>query len=573
MNQDNEHENEYLGWGGELSEEENEDLNQAIQAKHSGDMKLGKLDTTFRRVRSKLWQPPRGLVHDDAGAGPNNMPPKVRGFSPLKIFMLFFPLYLVKAIVAQTNLYYCQRDPGTPHLAPFLTVREFFTFVALHLKMLKSWCGRQNKYFSSRGPFDARRYMSRRRFFWIKAHLHFADKSKRPQEDDPTWDPLYLIRPLVKTFNVLFRKYWKLSRMVSLDEMMVSFRGRNPFHRFIPRKPHPNGFKLHAICCAKRYFCVAFLVDDNIKRTIPQIAAELFRDNVVAGMTVITDRWYTCTGLVQLCLGAKVGLIGSTKTQRFLAKHVLTGWSGNEGAKKERGSFAVAKNKDGKVACVVWKDKGVVRFTVTASSTMRVKVRRKQKNHDSFLVDAPYCAEVYDQYFHGVDRNDQLRGDGYGLALCFRATKYTVKFFLGMLDVVLSNTWILWRNLHTKDAKKHADWFDSLTEEMLNFNPLDEPLYQQPQSPESERHAVVNLAMVPTKIGGQRRMLGDCAVCSAPGKRKRTSFGCAICNIAVCAHQCHAHWHTSPPLARKLIKSRFKKLRFDVSPSSSSSSV
>jgi len=64
-----------------------------------------------------------------------------------------------------------------------------------------------------------------------------------------------------------------------------------------------------------------------------------------------------------------------------------------------------------------------------------------------------------DEYFHGVDRNDQLRGTGYGLALHFRAQKYTIKFFLGLLDVVLSNTWILWRNLHPKgrEASRNLD--------------------------------------------------------------------------------------------------------------------
>ena len=60
--------------------------------------------------------------------------------------------------------------------------------------------------------------------------------------------------------------------------------------------------KLHAICDGVLYFCVALMVDDNVKHSIAEIAQRLFRNNVKPGVTVITDRYYTCKGLLQFCM-------------------------------------------------------------------------------------------------------------------------------------------------------------------------------------------------------------------------------------------------------------------------------
>jgi len=404
-----------------------DDLNEA---KLCGGVVLAPLNTAFKKAKDNLWQEKKGPIYNDNDAGPTKMPKGVQYLKPLQVFLMLFPQRLCEAIVAQTNLYALQvRDPEQKR-APKMTLHEFFVWMGLHMKMMRNWTGRQDSFFTDFAAFDARDHMSRARFYWIKKHLHFVDQRKRPSEGEPNWDPLFLLRPLITVVNYTFRKHWTLGTHVSLDEMMLSFRGHNPFHRYVPRKPHPNGFKLHAICDAKKFFCVAFLVDDNVKRTIADIASALFENNVVSGMTVITDRFYTCSGLVRYCLATGVGLIGSTKTNNFLAKHVLTGWSAAESKKIPRGTYEVATNHGGKICCVVWKDKGIVRFTCTATSTCRVQVKRREKFKKPSRFDAPFCAKVYDEYFHGVDRNDQLRGTGYGLALHFRAQKYTIKFLL-----------------------------------------------------------------------------------------------------------------------------------------------
>jgi hypothetical protein len=62
-----------------------------------------------------------------------------------------------------------------------VTVRELLVWVGLHIKMMRSWVGDVDAYWTPRGSFDASQHMSRRRFVWIKRHLHFNDKDVRPQ--------------------------------------------------------------------------------------------------------------------------------------------------------------------------------------------------------------------------------------------------------------------------------------------------------------------------------------------------------------------------------------------------------
>ena len=545
------------------------------------DEKFHKLDGT--------WEAKRGPVYNDIGAGPKDMPPNYKHMKSVELFSLLFPTDLMEIIVMQTNLYIRQEHTGEPirKLPQLVTVKELYVWMGLHIKMMRNWCFDQDAYWKDRGPFNARVYISYRRFYFIKRHLHFRDTTREPAKGTPGYDPLYKVRTVVDILCATFQKYWKMGRYGSLDEMMVLFGGKNPLHRFVRGKPHPNGFKLHAICDALSYFCCSFLVDDNEKRTISDIARKLFPGVVHPGMTIVTDRFYTCKGLVQFCLHHGVGLIGTTTGNRFMAKGELPGWSGAEAKRRARGEFECAVNEDKTVCCICWKDKGVVRLTCTTSNTCSTLLTRSRRGKGRFQVYAPTAASIANKYFHGVDRNDQLRGRGYGLCLTFKAQKYTVKLFFGLLDIVLSNTWILWRTIHKKDRKSHAAWVNRLAEELLAFNPFNDPAYADsiPVTPLSDtasgKHRVRRLARMcsasssetSSSTGGRPdRRVAECPLCrSVHRKRKRVCTGCAECGVALCAKpvgstgmSCHTKWHAMTRADRDRCKRRKRKLVWDV---------
>ena len=556
---------EYLPGFGRGEDEDDALSDQSESDGECFDVKdIPDVNRTFRKT--PLWESKELPPYDDGKAGPNKdaMPDGFMSFTPLQIFLLLFPLDTWRSIVVQTNLGVLRNQCG----GAALTLHELFVWVALQIMMMRAWSGAQDAYWQGTGAFDASQYMSRRRFYWIKRYLRFSDAKQRVEPGEAGYDPLYLLRVLVDTFNFTFRKYWRLSEWVSLDEMMINFKGNNPFHRFVPRKPHPNGTKVHALCDAVFYFCVAILVDDNSTMTIPYIVNQLFEGNVVPGMHMITDRYYCCAALVAYCVAKEVGLIGSTMAIRFMAKHAFSGWSKEEAKRKPRGTFEVATNADKSVGCCIWKDKGMVRLTMTSSSTARTRVVRAERGKSRFKVWAPMAASEFDRYFHGVDRNDQLRGEGYGLALCFRAMKYTIKMFMGLLDIVMSNSWIIWRVLHPKDRKRHRHWMNDLAAEMLIFNPDGDPVYRPRVSDADERHMCRPLAKTKRMRKGvevMERKMGNCAMCSdlKNGIRHRSTMGCAECNVPLHPGRCHHDWHSLCNQQKRKKKTRRRSLLFE----------
>ena len=562
---DAEFEDHGFGHESDSDEEEKKQMSQVEWGQVAPEVKLADLDLK-NFTATDVWEAPESTTYDGRDAGPR-LPKGHKQFSPLQIVMLFFTRELMEFVVAQTNLYYAQSSSNQK--APLLTLSEFTTWIGLHMMMVSCWSKNQDAYFYGKGGFDARQYMSRARFYWIKHFLHFNDVTQMRPKGSPGYDPLFRLRPVVDYLNAMFCKYWKLSEYFSLDEMMVAFKGHNPFHCRIPRKPHPNGTKMHAICDAIHYFCVQFLVDDKTTRTVAEIASILFLGNVLPGMTVITDRYYTCTDLVRFCMALGVGIIGSTMSIRFLSKHKFVGWdTKSELEQKPRGTFQVRKSRCGRVANIIWKDNGIVRLTCTSGSSVRCKVVRRKRGKASFLVNAPLAAQMFDKYFHGVDRNDQLRGSNYGLALHFRAQKYTVKMFLGMWDIVLSNSFIVWRILHPRDRKKHRSWWDQVARALLEYNPDGDPEYR-PYGWRSvpKPHKLTPFCRGNAHRSGNHRLerkQAECAMCSTTLKRRRSSSGCMDCNVALHPGSCSDSWHSLSPEERKKKKPRCRKLDFEI---------
>ena len=176
---------------------------------------------------------------------------------------------------------------------------------------------------------------------------------------------------------------------------------------------------------------------------------------------------------------------------------------------------------------------------------------------------ALYACQIFDQYFHGVDRNDQLRGAGYGLVLHFKARKYTIKFFLGIIDILLSNAWLYYRWYNPKKRKEHRAWMNDLADDMLAFNPMGDPMHptggQHQQEKEKTPHTHT-LKQFGICASTKRRYRAKCPMCSR-GKKRRASQGCPDCNVAL-HPQCFEAWHRLSESERALKKRRHRRLSF-----------
>ena len=115
-----------------------------------------------------------------------------------------------------------------------------------------------------------KKVMSLHRFYAIKRFLHFTD------DDKPT--RFGKVEAFLDRMRGRFGKYWKLGPYAAYDEMLFAFKGSNPFHRCLPRKPKSNGFMLISICDGSRstYYCVNFYLSSDEKTTQKKVAEFLF---------------------------------------------------------------------------------------------------------------------------------------------------------------------------------------------------------------------------------------------------------------------------------------------------------
>ena len=86
-------------------------------------------------------------------------------------------------------------------------------------------------YWSKNWPFNSHNFaslMSSRRFELILRFIHLNDSETQPSRGYPEFDKLYKIRPFLNIFLQSFRDSYTPSQNLSIDESMISFKGRAP---------------------------------------------------------------------------------------------------------------------------------------------------------------------------------------------------------------------------------------------------------------------------------------------------------------------------------------------------------
>ena len=94
------------------------------------------------------------------------------------------------------------------------------------------------------GNEGIQKVFTRNRFDELTRFLHFNDSSTEPRRNDPAYDRLYKVRPLLNFFNARMQELYKPGREISVDEGMIAFRGRLAFKQYMPAKPTKYGIKV-----------------------------------------------------------------------------------------------------------------------------------------------------------------------------------------------------------------------------------------------------------------------------------------------------------------------------------------
>ena len=147
-----------------------------------------------------------------------------------------------------------------------LTLEELQAWIGISMLMGVKPLPNHRAYWRSSVPFlhcpVISSCMSRSRFERITACLHIVDDRLLPtNRGDANHDKLGKVRWLLQEVRRKCQENWNLGQMVTVDEMMVRYKGRYcPIRQYMPNKPCKWGIKVWCVADASRKYVYDFEV-------------------------------------------------------------------------------------------------------------------------------------------------------------------------------------------------------------------------------------------------------------------------------------------------------------------------
>ena len=466
--------------------------------------------------------------------------------TPLDYFLLLFPISLWEEIVNSTNEYaeWCFQTKPDPSWTPTF-LRELLVTIGLKLIMGTNNKASRRDYWSSSefvGQRGFQRTMSCGRFEKIQQYFHVNDRQTELPRSDPNYNRLCKIQPVIDALNINFRRYYRLSPYVSIDESMIAFSGRLSFKQFIPNKPIRRGIKLWARACAVTgyldrfevylgrqeggyvfglgHFVVTRLTDD-LHNSYRQIYMDNFFTSVKLAIDLLKRGLYCC---------------GTMRPQRrgFPAELMQSRLTRGQSAVKQRGNLMA----------LVWKDRRNIAFISTCSQPDEFGRCERRTPQGIIEIQRPQLVEQYNGHMGGVDLNDQIR-ETYGLG--YHNKKWWVTMFNTLLNIAVTNAFILYRESSTRPTPntryRHIDFRRELAQQLINgYQQRRRRFHPTPTSKgRADEHRFCHM---PARL--------RCKLHAFNGHRRDTVYGCMRCGLNLCS-TCYDVVHADIVLMRRLI--------------------
>eukprot|EP00106_Octopus_bimaculoides_P003298 XP_014770740.1 PREDICTED: piggyBac transposable element-derived protein 4-like [Octopus bimaculoides] len=180
---------------------------------------------------------------------------------PLDSLFLLLPESFFENVMEETNNYaqciISIHGRNDPLWQPTYTaeLRVFFTInIMLGVKQLP----RLGNYWSPDiryGDPYISSIMSKTRYSEISQYLHLIDSANASSKNDPNYDPLHKVRPVMDLLLNSYKTVYLPGKNLSVDEAMIGYKGRVHFQQYMPAKPTKWGIK---VCESGTGYCVNF---------------------------------------------------------------------------------------------------------------------------------------------------------------------------------------------------------------------------------------------------------------------------------------------------------------------------
>lgn len=165
---------------------------------------------------------------------------------PLSCFNLYIGDFFVE-ILRQSNLYANQQRTSrsdSRQFTPF-DMEEMLAFIGVNIAMDIVFEDYWTTDIVCSHPLF-RTIMSRDRFRTMLHYIHVADNSQAPKRDDPGYDKLWKVRPVLNFVAEKCARLYAPHPQLSTDESMIGTKCQLSFIQYMPKKPVKWGIKIWA---------------------------------------------------------------------------------------------------------------------------------------------------------------------------------------------------------------------------------------------------------------------------------------------------------------------------------------
>ena len=468
--------------------------------------------------------------------------------TPLSVFLLYFS-EIITLLVVETNRYYHRcldtLDQG-PSTVPDITEAEMFVFLAVTIQMGHCLRERVSDYWCRMDQFYTPFYsnvMKRDRYFHILRFLNFSDNRNNTHKTDKSSGRLWKMGKIFEIVDRTFSKFYNPSEHLTIDQVVVLFKGRVVFKHCMPKKRKCFLMKIYKLCDSNGYtYEMKVHLEKDQQRAAPHLTAahaivtELTRKVEGRGHKLYLDSFFSSPALFDDLTKKKINCCGTVKPNRRGMPRDLE----SEKMKLKQGDIKVRTRGD--LTAIVWRDrKDVHILTNIHAAPAEGNFRDEQGNAETPLIVADYNHHM----------NCMCKGNR-------KANSYTIsrpnwkwakKLFFHVLDLAILNSYILLSSCGGKKIS-HRDFRLSLVRNMLAHARQKQQLQRRIGRPAGTVDHVVRLECSDSEhwpIPSDTRV--RCRVCSARGVTRNVDVKCLKCGVGLCSKKfCFMEYHTEAQL-------------------------
>ena len=262
------------------------------------------------------------------------------------------------------------------------------------------------------GNEGIKKVFTRARFKDIGRFLHFSDSSKEPKKGEPQYDRLYKLRHVLEFLKKKFPELYNPGKNLSVDEGMISHKGRISFKQYMPAKPTKYGIKAWLCADSENGYVNNFEIYLGKDKDGEADTAKGLGHYVVMNMTkpyhgkfhhVYFDNFFNSPALMEDLLKEKTLACGTVRTNRKGLPKALK-------RRMEKGEIITKQKGQTSLVMTTWKDKREINMLSTNCSPDEPpkRISRRSKDGGEGEIEKPAVVCNYNENIGGVDSSDQM---------------------------------------------------------------------------------------------------------------------------------------------------------------------